>query len=348
MDVASNEFIKDGTNRQNMTTFTVGLGVRGRLIYRSDYDKVTTGDYYNVSIGTVNDGSSVPCSWAGANKTCNWPVPKADTPEAVDDLWHAAVNGGGRYFSATDAKTLSDGLTQTFKEIEATTGAAAAASTSQQVISSKTTTYMFRSTFKSSDWYGELIRQTIDSKTGEVPEVSNWDDCPADVCDWSARKQLNALVDTASDTRSIYTYDPTNDATRLKDFAWASLTDAEEAFRVAADRLADPVRRFRCSRRAAAEGANLVAFCAASGATRASITVPASRSSATSCLRKRFTSRPRLTATVIGAIRLLPRLRLRAKLWSMLAPTMACSMPSMSIQAGTLGLCAFPRAAQAL
>jgi type IV pilus assembly protein PilY1 len=261
LDVASNEFIKDGTNRQNMTTFTVGLGVRGRLIYRSDYDKVTTGDYYNVSIGTVNDGSSVPCSWAGANKTCNWPVPKADTPEAVDDLWHAAVNGGGRYFSATDAKTLSDGLTQTFKEIEATTGAAAAASTSQQVISSKTTTYMFRSTFKSSDWYGELIRQTIDSKTGEVPEVSNWDDCPADVCDWSARKQLNALVDTASDTRSIYTYDPTNDATRLKDFAWASLTDAEKKLFVSPQ--IDSLTQFAdfdAADKAAAEGANLVAF----------------------------------------------------------------------------------------
>lgn len=47
--------------------------------------------------------------------------------ERIDDLWHAAVNGGGRYFSARSPESLAQALSASLSAIRAATAAAAAA-----------------------------------------------------------------------------------------------------------------------------------------------------------------------------------------------------------------------------
>ena len=50
---------------QHMTTFTLGLGVRGRMIYSPTYKTDTSGDYFDVSQGST--ASSSVCIWQPPN-----------------------------------------------------------------------------------------------------------------------------------------------------------------------------------------------------------------------------------------------------------------------------------------
>src|SRR5207244_3870326 len=78
---------KDLNTQQHMVTFSLGLGLEGFMDYKSDYETSTTGDFAKIKTAASS------CSWAAG--TCNWPIPSANAPSALDDLWHAAVNGRG-------------------------------------------------------------------------------------------------------------------------------------------------------------------------------------------------------------------------------------------------------------
>lgn len=161
---------RDVATAQHMTTFSVGLGVRGQMVYSPTYLTDTSGDFYSVSRG-LTAGSGV-CSWQNSG-ACNWPVPSSDSLKNVDDLWHAAVNGHGTYFSATDPDTLAKGLKNALAAIINTPrpGTAAAAASSNPNVSA-TDNYVFSSSYKSVEWYGELIRQRIGADG--VLSAQNW------------------------------------------------------------------------------------------------------------------------------------------------------------------------------
>ena len=201
---------EDPAPHTHMTTFTLGLGLDGLMNYTAGYAKATSGDFYNIKTGASG------CSWVAG--TCNWPKAQADSPSALDDLWHAAVNGHGTYFSAKDPGAVEDGLSSALSAIKVTTGAAAAAATSTPNIT-PTDNYIFSSTYRTVNWDGEIIAERIDITSGAV--------IPGAL--WSARTLLNGKVAAASDTRTIYTFDGSA-ATKRKAFLYANLTAAEKAY----------------------------------------------------------------------------------------------------------------------
>ena len=152
----------DAATWQHMNTFTLGLGARGRMVYSTTYKSDTSGDYYSVKTGATP--SSTVCTWQ-ASGTCTWPTPGADLPENIDDLWHAAVNGRGQYFAATDPNSLAVGLNAALQAVTEMTSDSAAATTSNPNVTSGDN-YIFSSTFRSGEWYGELERRTIESQRG--------------------------------------------------------------------------------------------------------------------------------------------------------------------------------------
>src|SRR3954447_2869679 len=92
-DVAANNVPTtdaDKANWQHMVTFGLALA-DGLMTWQSDYATATTGDYKNITTGASG------CWWSGAG-AYNWPTPVVASPTALDDLWHAAVNGHGQYF----------------------------------------------------------------------------------------------------------------------------------------------------------------------------------------------------------------------------------------------------------
>jgi type IV pilus assembly protein PilY1 len=198
--------------RLHMNTYALGLGVDGLLTYESGYDKspVVGGDFYNLVTG-VSSG----CPW-NANGAYVWPDPHtSDTSgtayqSRVDDLWHTAINGHGKYFSASDPKQVVDGLRAALNNIEVKIGAAAAAATSTPNISQQDND-IFSDTFTTVRWYGELSDKKIDTVTGVVGSTAVW----------NTSNIVGQKVAASSDTRKIKMLDLSTGG--LKDFTYANL-----------------------------------------------------------------------------------------------------------------------------
>lgn len=136
--------------KQTMVTLTLGLGVDGTLAYTTDYE-TSSGDYAEVVNGTKN--WSDPIGFSG--------------PERIDDLWHAAVNGDGTYFSAKNPSDLVKQLEDAVASIQVKVGTGAAAATSTlNPISGDNFAYV--ASFTSGHWIGNLEKRSIDTTTGEI------------------------------------------------------------------------------------------------------------------------------------------------------------------------------------
>lgn len=222
-DVANN---KTATGPQRMTTFTIGLGVSGYMQYQADYKEATSGDYFDVLKG--NTASSTRCRWQ-LSGACNWPEPKNNTQTAVDDLWHAAVNGGGAYYSAGDPNALKSGINKFLVNVDAQNSASAAVTPSTANVTS-TDNFLFDSSFWSVQWFGEMARYTINPDTGLPGTVPDW--AQSGTATTSSTTPPTPLLDrTAFASRKIYTH---NGNGGLINFAWDSLTtDQKSYFKVA-------------------------------------------------------------------------------------------------------------------
>jgi type IV pilus assembly protein PilY1 len=244
----------DVANYQHMTTFTMGLGASGFMQFRPDYITAGSGDYFAVKNGSAADPANGICMWQ-ASGVCNWPVPVSNTLTAIDDLWHAAINGHGTYFSATDPGSMYTGLTSALNSLQDKLGAAAAATTSNPNVSAGDN-FIFSSSFRSQEWTGQLQRRQIDVNTAAI----------SNTVDWSAEGLLDA-----NSSRTLYTFDALNATNHRKPFAWASLSASEQAyFQSTYMNAAGPLSQF-CSfgsnclsptSQADAQGAKLLAFIA--------------------------------------------------------------------------------------
>lgn len=201
---------------QHMTTFSLGLA-DGLLTYQSDYENAITGDVSKIK------SAATGCAFSGTG-TCNWPLPVHDSQTALDDLWHAAVNGRGTYFNARDPASLAAGLSSALAGINVRLAAAAASATSSPNIT-QTDRSIFSSTYRTTKWDGEVTAQLINATTGAVE--------PAII--WSAQTQLDSLIHADATTsilsRHIYTFDNTNAlGNNIKDFFYSNLTASEQAY----------------------------------------------------------------------------------------------------------------------
>ncbi|GAB3645820.1 hypothetical protein GCM10028813_04490 [Ramlibacter alkalitolerans] len=166
-------FGRDSSDKQHMTTHTLGLGAQGQMVYSNfqndrsgqrvfqpDYWSQVSGDFFAVSNGSIANPASGICPWMTVGTTCTWPAPAPDSSANIDDLWHAAVNGHGTYFSAADPISLADALSGVLSQINnpPRPGTAAAAASSNPNITSSDN-FVFSSSYKSIDWFGELIMQ---------------------------------------------------------------------------------------------------------------------------------------------------------------------------------------------
>ena len=201
---------KDIQPAQHMVTFTLGLGLQGLMDYIADYESNALGDFANIKAGTAG-----ACPWTTAGAQCNWPVPVAASPTALDDLWHAAVNGRGVYYSASDPNSLADGLAGALSALHVQTAAASASATSSPNIT-QTDNFIYSSTFRTVKWDGEIVAQHIDPTNGNVlPAIA-----------WSAQSLLDGMTSAATDTRTIYTFSA-GASNNLVSFDYANLTSAD-------------------------------------------------------------------------------------------------------------------------
>lgn len=220
---------EDGNQVQHMTTYTLGLGVDGDLNYRSDYKTATSGDFYDIRVGTKN-----------------WPVPAQNQPSAVDDLWHAAVNGLGTYYSAKSTEELSKGIKSLLTDITSIRGSNSAIGLSDSTPDvGGDAEYAYIAQFinhgAGQGWSGNLYaRELIATGSGTAvtaslsPNVAwcveNLDAVtglnPVNSCTPNATSGLAAKVAVSTDIRTIYA----NVGGSLSPFLYNNLNSLQKSY----------------------------------------------------------------------------------------------------------------------
>ena len=146
--------------QQNMVTLTLGLGIDGTLLYAEGYNeqKVGEGDFGNLKTG----GTGV------------WSNPMlAEDGTRIDDLWHAAVNAGGTYYSAKNPKSLRESLVKGLSEIKSVFGAGSAAAAST-LAPTTGDNLQFVASYQSVKWTGNLEARTVNLATLQTNLDAVW------------------------------------------------------------------------------------------------------------------------------------------------------------------------------
>lgn len=174
----------DEAEHQHLVNFSVGFGVTGTLPASAD---------------PLANGFA-------------WPIPVADTSTTIDDLWHAAYNGRGKFLSAQNPLQLRSALSAAITDISERTGTAAAVAVNSARLSTESVVYLAQ--FNSNRWQGNLLAfPIIDLDTGELAATPKWD----------AASNLNGR-DFSANPRKVFTY---NNLPTVRDgvpFQWANLS----------------------------------------------------------------------------------------------------------------------------
>jgi type IV pilus assembly protein PilY1 len=141
---------KDPAFWQHMTTFTVGLGVDGTVVY--------------------------PNAAIAAGTFPAWPNPgaaSATNPEKADDLLHAAVNGRGEFFNARDPDTFANSLAEALKQIGAAAQVGNASAAAANSTSLNNESVVYQALFDSKDWSGQLVAKEL-NPDGSITPTPLW------------------------------------------------------------------------------------------------------------------------------------------------------------------------------
>lgn len=193
---------------QHMVTFTVGLALTSAL------DQA----------GLEWTGST----FAGAayqnllNGPENWPAAGISSDNNVYDLWHAAINSRGEFFSADSPEALVRSFQDVLSRIAERNSTAGRPGVSSSVSFNNSnpgdvtiTNRIFESSYDSTaGWTGDLMRKDVTLGAGGNVTIEE---------DWSAAEMISA-----QGTRNIMMGGGSG-ASGLRDFSWSALTAEQQA-----------------------------------------------------------------------------------------------------------------------
>ena len=131
----------DPANWQHMVTFGISIGLRGNMPVTNP---------------------------PPASNSSLWTNPMdAEDADRIDDLWHAAVNGHGKFVAASDPEAFSQGLQSALAAIVERTGSFSNVSANSTTLEAGT--YIFQANYVSNVWTGDLLGHNI-----TVPSSTPW------------------------------------------------------------------------------------------------------------------------------------------------------------------------------
>lgn len=179
---------------QNMTTFTVSVGAAGSM-------------------------SATELAKAKAG-TGNWSTPAADTVTALDDLIHAAHNGGGDFLAVTDADTFAKKLGDALAKITAVKDSQAGVGASSGSLVAGTRKYV--SNFVTGQWWGNLSAIVLDSKGAvATDQTGSWSVVRVDSAGSPVVPNISTIP-TPYTSRNIYAWK--NAANKAVKFDWTNMS----------------------------------------------------------------------------------------------------------------------------
>ena len=187
----------DPATWQHMVNFTIPLGLAGNM----SYDPTNLPDSYMFPFVA----NSATTGWSAITSQYD-STATADNAK-IDDLWHAAINSRGGFFTASDPNSLVSSLGKVLGSISSRTSSASALATSLSTYQAGTSLY--QAVYDTSDWHGDLVAYDVTNTTTPL---------------WNASTQLNGQ--TAS-SRVILSYNPLSGGAGIP-FEWASLNATQQ------------------------------------------------------------------------------------------------------------------------
>jgi len=175
---SSYDNVGEETMHQHMVTYSVSFGLTG--LYNPD-------DYPSCPDGNCPAWPNVTSS--------------SEDERSITDLWHAAVNGRGRYMEATNAQQLAYALIALMQDVTKRNGSGASVAVNSHEL--RQGSKMYQGSYNSAGWTGDVKAYAVNHLTGQVDNP----DSPA----WSAAAELDDRVSTSGHTdRNIYTMGANN------------------------------------------------------------------------------------------------------------------------------------------
>ncbi len=177
----------DEADHQHLVTFAIAFGITGTLD------------------PAVDDPLGVGFSWPD-------PDVGDGAPEKVDDMWHAAYNGRGQFFSAQQPDELQTSLNTAISDIAERTATAAAVSINSAKLTTESVVYLAQ--FNTNRWQGNLFAfKIVDLDTGELSATP----------EWTAADELNGR-NIVTSPRTILTHNGVNGVP----FQWTNLSTEQK------------------------------------------------------------------------------------------------------------------------
>lgn len=175
---------------QHLTQFTVGLGVKGDLDSRSEPLNAAGKSPKQLTLEKITAG------------TLSWPAAIDTDARKIDDLWHAAVDTGGEFFSAKNSTELTASLV-------AALGSAGRVNRSEGGVGATSAALVagalkFVPSYQSSSWTGDLKAYKL-VQTGNIYAFNT-------TPEWEAAKKVPGFAArnlVTFDGSSGYTFDNT-------------------------------------------------------------------------------------------------------------------------------------------
>jgi type IV pilus assembly protein PilY1 len=163
----------DANSNLHMNTYALTLGAKGDLF--------------------TGEGTAVPTS------TAAWVNPNTDfNPSAVDDLWHATINGRGQMYLAAAASDTAEKLRSAFLDILDQVGAQSSIGVSS-VNLGRGDDFAYLGSYNTRGWTGELTRNAANPTTGTISTTATWSAAALLAArDWTTR-----LIFTSNDVSGL-------------------------------------------------------------------------------------------------------------------------------------------------
>ena len=187
----------DPATWQHLVTYTIGLGLSKGLINPK---------WAGSTFATDSAGDGYAKILSGASP---WPAADDGSDNNVYDLWHAAINGRGQFYSADNPTAILNAFNEILARISGRVGSAGAVSTSSGYAVGNS--LVFQSSFSTAGWTGSVLAKQIDDKGNLGAEVWNTD---------ATLSIANSTVSVAA-SRVIYSRNSASTAPIL--FNWSAL-----------------------------------------------------------------------------------------------------------------------------
>lgn len=128
---------------------------------------------YAISLGVRGTVWPMPSGQTPFSNPFTWPTPVEDSPTAIDDLFHATLNGRGQMYMATNPSELAVSIQDGLNDMLSNVGAQASVAVSS-VNLRRGDGHAYLGVYNPKGWTGDVTANTVNPSNGQISIAPTW------------------------------------------------------------------------------------------------------------------------------------------------------------------------------